>query len=529
MSNLFLREHLKTIIILIIGGLVSGGLQILFYIVLNKGLSLIIENRDFNIRMILGSILILILYLLTSRMFLKYTISYSLHLTNSIRHSLIDFVIDMPYEKMYFNKNKIDTFFRKDTEIISRTILLCIQFFSSIVIIVGCLIYLFFLSVNIFLYIILVSFISSIVFIAFSNQYRKYLKSGKDSEDIFFHHIGQVINGFKEIKVNVNIGAEIINGPLKKVSNTYIAQLTKGFEGYFNCNFTMQFIIYLSIIILLFFGQSYFSLDNSIIISSMIIILFIIGPLTSIINTIPLMEECRVSISRICELINSIKNNELVKNDFCRDDKFNYIEYRNISFSYKSSNSSFSIGPLNMKINKGEICFIFGGNGAGKTTLINIILGILKYDEGYIILDGTKIEDLPTNLFAPVFSDCYLFDDLYGIKDLSNEYINKYLKLFEMEEKVKIVEGRFSSINLSTGQKKRLALIHALLTNRKILVLDEWAADQDPQFRKFFYENILDILKKDGYTIIAVTHDDKYFSHADSLFSMDSGCLTKIK
>lgn len=98
-----------------------------------------------------------------------------------------------------------------------------------------------------------------------------------------------------------------------------------------------------------------------------------------------------------------------------------------------------------------------------------------------------------------------------------------------MEGKVKIVEGRFSTINLSTGQKKRLALIHALLSNRKILVLDEWAADQDPIFRKFFYEEILGVLKKDGYTIIAVTHDDKYFKYADSLFSMNSGCLTKIK
>lgn len=327
----------------------------------------------------------------------------------------------------------------------------------------------------------------------------------------------------------MDIGAEIIDGPLKKASNSYIFHSIKGYKGYFNCNFTIQFILYLSILVLLFTGQFYWGLDSSTVISSMIIILFIIGPLMSIINIIPTIEECRVSISRIYELINSIGNNRQVKNEQYNDNEFSTIEYNNISFRYKSLAPTFSIGPLNMIVSKGEVCFIYGGNGAGKTTLINIILGILEYDEGNIILDGVEISRIPTNLYVPVFSDFYLFDNLYGVENLSNEKINKYIKLFDLEGKVKIVEGRFSTINLSTGQKKRLALIHALLSNRKILVLDEWAADQDPIFRKFFYEEILGVLKKDGYTIIAVTHDDKYFKYADSLFSMNSGCLTKIK
>lgn len=526
---LFLKEHLRTVIILIIGGLISGGLQILFFIILNNSLSLMINNSTLDISIMMRSIVVLILYLLTSRMFLKYAISYSLHLTNNIRNNLINFIIEMPYAKMYMSKEKINTFFRKDTEVISRTILIYIQFFSSIVIIIGCLIYLLFLSINIFIYIILTSSISSIVFVFFSNRYRKHLKRGRDEEDIYFHHIGQIINGFKEIKINMDIGAEIIDGPLKKASNSYIFHSIKGYKGYFNCNFTIQFILYLSILVLLFTGQFYWGLDSSTVISSMIIILFIIGPLMSIINIIPTIEECRVSISRIYELINSIGNNRQVKNEQYNDNEFSTIEYNNISFRYKSLAPTFSIGPLNMIVSKGEVCFIYGGNGAGKTTLINIILGILEYDEGNIILDGVEISRIPTNLYVPVFSDFYLFDNLYGVENLSNEKINKYIKLFDLEGKVKIVEGRFSTINLSTGQKKRLALIHALLSNRKILVLDEWAADQDPIFRKFFYEEILGVLKKDGYTIIAVTHDDKYFKYADSLFSMNSGCLTKIK
>lgn len=528
-SFLFLKKHLRRVIILAVGGLISGGLQILFFIALNNLLSTMINNGTFNKSIIISSITILICYLLISRIFLKYAISYSLHLTNKIRNKLVNFIVNASYIKIYHNKEKINTFFRKDTEIISRTILMCIQFLSSIIIIIGCLVYLFILSINVFAYIILISSISSIIFIFFSNRYRKYLKEGRDKEDVYFHHIEQIINGFKEIKINMNIGTEIINGPLKKASNSYISQSIKGYEGYFNCNFTIQFILYLSILILLFAGQSYLNLNSSTVISSMIIILFIIGPLTSIINIIPIIEECRVSISRIYELINSIKDDNQIKDEQYSEKEFSIIEYKNIYFRYKSVNSIFSIGPLNMTVYKGEICFIYGENGAGKTTFINIILGILEYDKGNIILNGTETLNAPTKLYAPVFSDFYLFDDLYGVSDLSNEKINKYIALFGLEEKVKIAKGEFSTANLSTGQKKRLALIHALLSNRKILVLDEWAADQDPIFRKFFYEEILTILKDDGYTIIAVTHDDKYFKYADSLYFMNSGCLTKIK
>lgn len=526
---LFLKAHLRTVIILVIGGLTSGGLQILFFIILNNLLSMMINNSTFDKSIVISSIIILIFYLLTSRIFLKYAISYSLHLTNNIRNNLINFIVKIPYTKMHYSKGKINTFFRKDTEIISRTILMCIQLLSSIVIIIGCLIYLFFLSINVFLYIILISSISSIVFTLFSNRYRKYLKKGRDEEDVYFHHIGQIINGFKEIKINMSIGREIIDGPLKKASKSYLSQSIKGYEGYFNCNFTIQFIFYLSILVLLFTGQSYLHLNSSTVISSMIVILFIIGPLTSIINIIPTIEECRVSISRIYELIDSMGNYNQVKKEQYNDKEFSMIEYKNISFRYKPSNSTFSIGPINMTVSKGETCFIYGGNGAGKTTFINIILGILEYDKGNIMLNGIETFKVPTNLYAPVFSDFYLFDYLYGVSDLSNEKFNKYITLFDLKEKVKIVEGKFSTVNLSTGQKKRLALIHALLSNRKILVLDEWAADQDPIFRKFFYEEVLNILKNDGYTIIAVTHDDKYFKHADSLYFMNSGCLTKIK
>jgi putative ATP-binding cassette transporter len=84
----------------------------------------------------------------------------------------------------------------------------------------------------------------------------------------------------------------------------------------------------------------------------------------------------------------------------------------------------------------------------------------------------------------------------------------------------------FSSLALSTGQKKRIALLAALLKERPILVLDELAADQDPQFRRHFYEELLPALKAQGLTLVCVTHDDHYFHVADRVLAMREGRLT---
>lgn len=94
---------------------------------------------------------------------------------------------------------------------------------------------------------------------------------------------------------------------------------------------------------------------------------------------------------------------------------------------------------------------------------------------------------------------------------------------FELTGKTNISNGVISDINLSTGQKKRLALIIATLDDKPVCVFDEWAADQDPVFRKYFYDSILPDLKKRGKAVVAVTHDDHYFDRADRIYEMDYG------
>ena len=127
------------------------------------------------------------------------------------------------------------------------------------------------------------------------------------------------------------------------------------------------------------------------------------------------------------------------------------------------------------------------------------------------------------DLFAVVFSDFYLFKKLYGLPVAEEAELNDLLDLFQMRNKVSIENGMFSDLNFSTGQRKRLALLVALLEKKKIIVLDEWAADQDPEFRQEFYEQIIPKLRELGKTVIAITHDDQYYELADHVIYMENG------
>ena len=160
--------------------------------------------------------------------------------------------------------------------------------------------------------------------------------------------------------------------------------------------------------------------------------------------------------------------------------------------------------------------FIVGGNGSGKSTLLRVLTGLYPVHGGELRVDHVPVtpESVAAYraLFSAILSDFHLFDRLYGLEDVPADLIARLLREMELDHKVGVADGRFSTLDLSHGQKKRLALIVALLEDRPVLVFDEWAADQDPGFRRHFYEDILPGLKREGRTVIAATHDDRYFT-----------------
>lgn len=202
------------------------------------------------------------------------------------------------------------------------------------------------------------------------------------------------------------------------------------------------------------------------------------------------------------------------------------------SYIKEEDNSVFTLGPADLEIGRGELVFITGGNGSGKTTLIKILCGLYLPEEGEIRLDDTPITDANAEeyrqLFSAVFSDFFLFERLLGLSGVE-DVAREYLQRFKLDGKVSIEQGRFSTIKLSQGQRKRLALLLAYLENRPIYIFDEWAADQDPVFRDIFYHEILIQLRQKHKTVLVVSHDDRYYYLADRIIRLDYGQVVECR
>ena len=194
--------------------------------------------------------------------------------------------------------------------------------------------------------------------------------------------------------------------------------------------------------------------------------------------------------------------------------------------------TGFHLGPIDAVFEPGRITFIVGGNGSGKSTLAKIITGLYIPQQGSIHVNGERIDHGNIEWFrqntSAIFTDFHLFDEYLGFDDPDlDERVREHLRLLRIDDKVTVQDGRLSTVALSQGQRKRLALVTAMLEDRPIYLFDEWAADQEPQFRDTFYREILGELAARGKTVIVITHDDRYFDVADTLIKLEIGALAQ--
>lgn len=264
-------------------------------------------------------------------------------------------------------------------------------------------------------------------------------------------------------------------------------------------------------------------------------LLYVIGPVAILLNFIPQLVVARVSLNRVNSLLEQMPEEsatETVKEVAA----WQAVRFSGVEFQYENADSSsgFKLGPIDIEIAKGEITFIVGGNGSGKSTLSKLITLHYAPSKGAVSFDGVPVDR--TNLtsyrqcIAAIYSDFYLFDRLLGF-DAGEDIgiVQSYLEALDLDKKVSIVDGQFSTLLLSDGQKKRLALLVAFLGDKELYLFDEWAADQDPNFKRVFYKNILPELKRKGKAVVVISHDDRYFEAADKIVVMEDGRVARIE
>jgi putative ATP-binding cassette transporter len=175
---------------------------------------------------------------------------------------------------------------------------------------------------------------------------------------------------------------------------------------------------------------------------------------------------------------------------------------------------------------------VIGGNGSGKTTLAKLLVGLYEPRSGQVRLNGQLVASVECESyrqsFSAVFADFHLFQNLLGIPESARAQAEELLGVLDLRHKVSIdATGRLSTTELSRGQQKRLALLTAYLEDRDVYVFDEWAADQDPAYKDVFYRRLLPELKARGKTVIAITHDDRYYHLADRCLRLELGRIAE--
>ncbi|WP_264523081.1 cyclic peptide export ABC transporter [Flavobacterium sp. N502536] len=450
-----------------------------------------------------------------------------------IRKDVIKLILRAPYRKLQEYKEEVYATLTADANHVSNASLMIITFFSSIILILACLVYMAFLSLKLFSVSVVVIAVGVIIYTLRSKASNTEIKEVRELEKTFIGIFNSILNGAKEININADKGTQIYDQKLLKVATTGETKYVKALLKYLNSEMISQLLFYSLITFILVYAGAVFQTPTAIKVSFIFVLLYLMGPIVSVMTIIPVMSRALVSLKKMDKLRKELtKLEKTIKVDNkgqYRD--FSDLRICNYLFSY--GENQFSVGPINFNVRRNETVFVYGGNGEGKTTFINTVLNLYSLDDGEAYIDGklVPLEELEKikNLFAPVFSDFYLFDEFYGISSVDYEKVEKYLKLFELEEKVHIKDGYFSTTNLSTGQRKRLALISTLLEDRPIIVLDEWAADQDPHFRHKFYTEIIPVLvQEEDKTIIAITHDDRYYNTADVLLKMEYGKLEEV-
>lgn len=477
----------------------------------------------------------LLIYVISKRKALS---SASVTAERSIREMRVTMTDKIRKSELLFleNTGRGDIYARltQDASTISQSVPLIFNGYQSAVVILASLVYMATIS--------LIAAGMTLVFLAFGawiytfrqNQALQAFVKALAKEGEFFDSLGHLIDGFKEIKLNhaKNDGVFKRIGDVSRQTEKLMVEVAYTYVNHLVLSQTVVFLILAALVFIL--PVMDFTKPETVL-KLTAAVLFMVSPLEVVLMAWHYQLKTEAAMNSIADMEKRLgesadTEDRSVMVDPVRFAGFSRLRLENVVFRYPDSESSFQIGPLGLDIQAGSRTFIVGGNGCGKSTLLKLLTGLYPPQGGKLFVDdlavGPGTVGSYRELFACVFSDFHLFDRLYGLKDIDPEEVQRLIEWMGLADKTSYKDGRFTDLDLSTGQRKRLALIVALLEDKPVYVFDEWAADQDAEFRLRFYEEILPELVARGKTVIAVTHDDRWYHCCDHLLKLDYGKLS---
>ena len=360
-------------------------------------------------------------------------------------------------------------------------------------------------------------------------------RQSAEREGAFFGLFGDLVQGFKEAKLNRARSEAIQAGLARRALQAHAPRHQVNQRTVDDLQFSNG-IFYVLLAVLVFVLPEFASTRHDKVEQTLSTVLFLMGPLTMFATTLPMLARAEAAVAGLYALeaeVDAAAHGRATEADLAPDAaptlEFTTLGLHGAGFHYTDAEGevTFRSGPHELEIRRGELVFIVGGNGSGKSTLLKLLTGLYAPLEGELRLDGRTVDaslrPVYRELFSIVFTDFHLFDRLYGLDHVDPAEVQRWLTVMGLEHKTRFEDGRFTQTSLSTGQRKRLAFIVAVLRDKPVCILDEVAADQDPEFRRRFYRELLPGLRERGTTVIVVSHDDAYFDCADRLIRLQDG------
>ena len=526
-------QHLRHLFLL---AALVGTLNTLLIAVINKAAASVSKNESVTL-MFVAYAVIFVVFLVAAQRANKENVAKA-------QQFIYRFKIRIMHDVFRSNLVKVDKLGRdyilevlnRDTELVSQQVNSVLSLFQSLLTVCFLLLYLATISLTACLLLaVAVGFLSFLGVIEL-NKLVAGVRVVSVKEAQVNGMYGAFLSGYKEVKMNSQRALELTRDLIveAKVVRTEKTKLVQDVVQFFT---HLQMLMYLVVGLIIFVVPIFSPEFSSDVLTVTTTALFLASSVSAAIIVVPNMTMANAAATNLLDLSKklSYESNDRAAPGLTEFSDIKTLALEEITYVHSGDEAvrPFELGPISYEFDIGKVYFIRGNNGSGKTTLMRVLLGLYQPKSGRLLVNGQAIAEPSSpayrDLFAVVFSDFYLFRKLYGIPATDDAELNDLLTLFQMENKVAIDEGIFSDLNFSTGQRKRLALLVALLEKRQIIVLDEWAADQDPEFRQEFYESIIPKLRELGKTVIAITHDDQYYELADHVIYMENGQSIQAK
>jgi len=458
-----------------------------------------------------------------------------------VRKSLAQKILSAPIDALErYRTHRLMPVLSQDVDMVSDVAFALAATLIACVTALGCLAYLAYLSLPLFGVLVVALAIGAMVQAMAQIRGVNGFWKAREHEDQLHKAYRAISEGAKELRMHRARRQRMFGGQIERIVDNIRAVNGRAINTFVMATAFGSGLFFLLIALILGWA-SFRPTEPAVLSGFVLVLLFLKGPMDQIAGALPAVGRARVAFRRIADLSARFATPEphLHVGRTGSELKFEHeIALRGVRYAFDAPEGGevFALGPIDLRLRRGEMVFVVGDNGSGKTTLVKLLLGLYAPHEGHVAIDGAAVDaerrDDYRQLFTTVFSDFYLFEDLAAGEgeahgEASMQVLPQralpYLERLEIAHKVSLKDGAFTTTDLSTGQRKRLALVHAYLEGRPVLVFDEWAADQDPTFRHLFYTELLPELRAKGHLLVVISHDDRYFHLADRVITMRAG------